>query len=189
MQRQFDGCASHPTSYMEIHEIEKQKMDALSLLSTINMKASEARIALSQIQEEETLYLVEREKKAFARIQKVVEESSSILEQAYKNYEDVNEIVKVATEFTKVIQDAREQLGEMHTLFEERNTEYDKNIKKQEEKLLELKKILEIDRTELQNSKKTLEMEKEKIKQERKKIQDERGTLERAINRLKQGRI
>lgn len=53
---------------MENHILEKKTMEAVKALSDLTLKISEQQNLLCKLQEEETEYLIEREKKAMERI-------------------------------------------------------------------------------------------------------------------------
>jgi len=174
---------------METHELEKNKIEALSALSSLNMRVSEAHNALSKLKEEEKTYLAEREGRFMERIAKILEESEDVLKEAGKNYDEVKSLVQIATDFTQFIVESVEEIKEVRIAFEENTKLFDESVKRREGEIEELRKSVKLDRTQLENDKKTLESNREALKREKKKVQDERGVIERAINRLKEGRI
>ncbi len=99
-----------------IHELEKEKMDALRAVADANMKASEARVALSKLKEDEAKYLKEREKLAFDLIASVIAQSKELLKDAYANYDQIRSIEASVSQLSKWVIDTS---GELSALFED----------------------------------------------------------------------
>lgn len=174
---------------MEIHTLEKNKIEALSALSSLNMRVSEAHNALSKLKDEEKAYIAEREGRFMERIAQILEESEDVLKEAGKNYDEVKSLVQIATDFTQFIVESVEEIASARIVFEEKTKQFDKSVEKRENEIEELRKAIKLDRTQIENDKKTLENNRELLKREKKKVQDERAVIERAIIRLKEGRI
>lgn len=174
---------------MEIQELNKENMDTVKELAATNIKISEAKNILFKLQEQETEYLEEREKKALARIDKVLEDSRELLANAKGNYEEIHEFCRTITSFAEFLSEAHTKFGGVLESFKERNDEWNKELDRQNAELAEIRKNITIERSLLANEKKNIEEARKSIEKEMKKMVDERGTLDRAIKRLKEGRI
>lgn len=174
---------------MELHELEKQKMDTVKALAEMSMQVSQARNLLTKLESEETEYLDIRERKALDRIAKVLADSQELLEQTSKNYAEIENFGHVVSDFAAQVAIAYDQFQSLISDFDERSEEWDKTIKDREKEITEQKKALEIQRVILQNDQKTIEMKKKALANEAKKIEDRRATLARAIKRLKENKI
>lgn len=171
------------------HTVDKQTMDALKALSDINLKVSEARNVLTKLEETETEYLVSREKKAIKKIQTTLDSSKELVEQINKNYETISGFAHSVSDGAVFLSKAHGSFTALVEAFAQKQTEWERDIKNQEETIVALKNSLKVDMVWLEGEKKTLDYGNKKLHQDSLKLEDERGTLERAIIRLKQGRI
>lgn len=169
--------------------VTTEQMEALKALSDVNIKISEAHNSLRKLQEDETEYLVLREKKAMDRIEKTIQDSQELLEQADKNYGEIKEIARLIHEFTqnliKLSSDYRLLIAE----FEARNTDWERNIGRQQDELAEKRQNLNALQTFLENDRKGLEIERAKLVEDQKKLNSDRGLLDRTIKRINKGNI
>lgn len=174
---------------MEIIEIEKARMDSLKALSETNMKVSESRVALAQLQEQVDAFILDREEKALNKISEMLEQSKATLQETHDNYDAVHSLARTASEFAAYLTESFAKLTAIRTTFDEKTALWGKEVEKTTEKYAEIQKLLKIDRDILKNDREGLEKEKRKLEIERIKLKDEWGTLERAIARLKQNKI
>lgn len=170
-------------------ELTKENMDATKELAATNMKISEAKNIIFKLQEDETKYLEEREKKALERIDKVLDDSRELLDLAKGNYNEVHEFCKTITTFANFLSEAHTKFGGILESFKERNDEWNKEIDRQNAELAETRKNILIERSLLENEKKNIEKARQEIEKAMIKMKDERATLDRAITRLKEERI
>lgn len=164
-------------------------MDALKALSDINLKVSEVRNALSELQEAETEYLVAREKKAMQRIAKVLEESEALVDQASENYQEVRDLAHAMSEAAAFFVETEKVFQGLLTDFNERSQEWDATVLQQEEQLANARKTIETDRIIIKNDRESIEQTKANLLEDKRRVEDGRETVQRAINRLKEGRI
>lgn len=187
-QRRREG-ASPSIGHMEIHEVNKEKMDALKALSETNLKVSEARALLQTLQEDETEYLVGREKRAVERIEAVLKDSEAVLSQIGENYASTanlsNEVADVCTKITDLLITFTECRG----LFATKCDAFDAYIGKQEDSVAKMKQDVQVQKTLLKEKEESLNRKSKQIDIDRRKLIDDRAALERAINRFKKGRI
>lgn len=164
-------------------------MNALQALSDTNLKVSEARALLSELEESETKYLAAREKKAMERITVVLRESRELIEETKANYDEVQRFHQTVSSFADFLKEGHTRFKEILTIFSEKEAEWSSDMERQEAELVQMKKILSVERTKIANDKKSIEFARKEIENGNKKLQDERGTLERAIIRLNDKQI
>ncbi len=169
--------------------VTREHMDALKALSSVNLKVSEARNSLTKLQEEETEYLVSREKKAVDRIQQVLTQSHSLVEETNKNYEIIQDFARSVSEGAEFLSGAREKFNELVAAKEKKYQLWENSIKNQEETIVSLLKGLKIQEVDVLSAKSVLDAESRKLKLDITKFNDERGIVERQIERLKEKRI
>lgn len=171
------------------HVLEKESMDAVKALAKTNVEISNAKAALEGIKKLETEYLSEREEKVIERVEKVLEESAEILAQATQNYNEVHDLCNLASSFATFLIELQDKLLVLDDSFNVKATLWEKDIKSQEEAILELKKNLKADSTRIENDKKSLIQREKSVRTAEKKVADQWKEIDRAIKRLKEGRI
>jgi len=164
--------------------VTKEQMESLQALSDLNIKISEARNELIKLQENETEYLVLREKKAMDRIEKTIQDSQELLQIANKNYGEIQEIARLIHEFTASLIKLSQDYRQLITTFEERNVIWERNIGKQQDELNIMKQNLTALQTFLENDRKGLELERAKLVDDQKKLASDQGLLQRNIKRI-----
>lgn len=174
---------------MDETKISKEKMESLRALAETNVKIGEAKNTLLKIKEEEATYLEEREKKATLRIEKIVQESKEIIDTAYKNYKEIQGLLNTVTLFNDFLSEAYDSFSILVKTFDEKNVLLENKISLQEKEIEKQKQNIENDKIRILNDKASIENKNILLEKDRKKITDDRGTLERAINRLKENRI
>lgn len=171
---------------MEIQEIEKQKMDALTALAETNVLVSRSREVFNTLKAEESAYIVEREAKALARIQAVLTESKEVLNETLQNYNALHELANNTAIYSQFLDEAYEEFKKLKENFLLTTQEWESDIKDVEEHLSEVKKQIKIDTIRIKKDQESIERQKKNLKDEERRIKDQRETLERAFNRLKQ---
>lgn len=166
------------------HTISTQEMESVKALSDVNIKISEAQNLLFKLQEQETEYLVVREKKAMDRIQKVVEVSKAMVTEADQNHAQIKALLSGISEFVSKLLKARENFTGLLAEFEERNIEWEKDIGKQQDQIIKIHQQLKIEKIQIKNDKESLESARNKLADDQRKLDSDRGTLQRTITRL-----
>lgn len=166
-------------------EVTKQHMEALKGLASVNIQISEARNALFALQEQETEYLVSREKKAMARIKAVLDQSHELVEETNKNYEVIEDFGRSVTEGVEFLCETRQALEKLTEAKEKHYERWQNDLKEQEQEIQRLRNNLKIELSTVESAKQQLEVAKINLRKEKRKLDDERGTLDRAIERLK----
>lgn len=174
---------------MDEHELSKEHMDSLKALALTNIKIGEAKGTLLKLQEQETSYLEEREKKALSRIQKVYDDSKELLVEAQANYSKIKELLGTVTSFSDFLTKAYDSFMEMLKDFREKNDLWDHQVSTIEEGFSKIRQEIDSDKVRIKNDQEALDRAKRNLAVEQRKIVSDRGELERAIIRLKEGRI
>lgn len=174
---------------MNTQIIDKEKMESVKALADLTIKISDAKNILTTLQESETAYLVEREQTAITRIKKILEDSSDLISQAHKNYEDIQGLSNEVSGFCVFIGEIHDSFSESISEFREYQQEWDNYISEREKQVADFRKSVEIDSQLLENERKNIESGKKSLEVERIKLEDERETLRRAIQRLKKNKI
>lgn len=172
-----------------IQEIDKEKMDSLQVLAQTNVDIGKAKSELSEVKKLEEAYLEEREKKAVAVVQKVLDESKDLLAEALKNYQIIKELGNTASSFAGFLVEIHESLKVLIRDFDEKSATWEADVKKQSEEFESLRNQIKVERVLLENDKDALKAREQEAQKEDKRLKDERGTLDRAIKRLKENRV
>jgi Asp-tRNA(Asn)/Glu-tRNA(Gln) amidotransferase C subunit len=158
-------------------EIDKEKMESLKALADINLKVSEARNLLTQLEEEETEYLVKRETKVMDRIKKTVADSQAMVKEADDNYSQIGELLQEITSFCSNIVKIQEQFNEILEVFNERNELWEKNIGEQQDNISEVRKQIKMHTVIIENDKKSLSSTKKLLESQRIHIESQQAAL------------
>lgn len=162
---------------MEITELEKSKMDSMKELADTNIKISEAKNLLFKLQEDETQYLVVREKKALEKIQKALDDSKELLDKTHKNYEKIHEFCQSVSSYADFLSETHKKFQEMLEVFKSRNQIWDGNAKQHYEELARQRKIVEQDTQAIEQREKQIKEAQEGLEKDRKRIESLQATL------------
>lgn len=121
------------------------------------MEISKARGLLVSLQETETLYLMNREKKVLDKINKAFEESREILNSTRENYAGVQEIISTISTFTSFLEGIHKSFNNLFDDFSERSVSWENKIDSQ---LIEI----EEEKIKIKNDKLLIAKEKEFVK-------------------------
>lgn len=170
-------------------ELSKEAMDSVNLLAQTNVKIGIAKGALIKLEQEETAYLEEREKKAVGRIQKLFDDSKELLEGIKSNYQEVKQLLRDASSLSDFLVKAYEQFKALVNEFNERDAAWQAQVAQKEEEFGKIRQQIDNDKVRIKNDRDGIQKAKASLVVERRKIDDDRQTLARAITRLKEGRI
>jgi len=174
---------------MDIHTIEKQKMESLQTLADTNVAVGKVKATLLELKDSETVYLKEREVMALAKIQEVIKESEKVLWEAQENYKEIQDLSKASSEFATFLTEVHDEFKLLQNTFTKQTEAWNERVKSVENGFADMKKQINVDRVLIENGYDSIESRKAELKLERKVLKDERGTLERAIIRLKENVI
>lgn len=141
----------------KIVNIDRIKMEALEELARTNMLISEAQNSLQDLKGLEIDYLVERESKATAAVDRVLEESESALKQAIENYDAIKTVSANIQSVSSRTVDLFNAVKSVMARFDEKCALWLKNISDREGKLEDLQKALLLQKKYLDNERKSLD--------------------------------
>lgn len=160
------------------HTIDTQTMQSVKALADTNIKISEARSVLFKLQETETEYLVEREKKILSRIQDNLEQSRSLIDETSKNHQGIKDLYSQCTSFVEFLDEVYDSFQEIVKNFDERSDMWEAKIGIQQDEILEQRKEIKIEQVRIKNDQKSLK-DKEKLLQNMKShIESRQAALE-----------
>lgn len=164
--------------------ISKEQMDAMKVLVDTNMKISEAKGILFRLQETETAYLEEREKKSIEKVGKLFDDSNVIVQKIRENNGEINQLHQTASELVKFLSDSHERFTKLVELFNEKDDLWQKKVSKVEEDFELIKQDIKNDQVRIKNAKRFLEIKEKSLKDQETLIKDRHGALERTIKFL-----
>jgi len=171
------------------HEINKETMDSLKALADTNMKISEAKSTLYTLQKEQVEYLRNREKLTLEQVQKVLDNSKALVRETNENYEQVKTFYNTVSSYAQFLSEAHTNFDSLIGVFAEKSELWSQEIKRQEDEILTQKNRLKADHAKITDEREGIERAKVKLQEVERKLTSDRGTLERAIQRLKNNRI
>jgi hypothetical protein len=170
---------------MNTEILTKEKFESIKNLADLNVAISETKESFQKLEKTETEYLAEREKKAQANIQKLLDESAELLEKTHHNYEEINTFCNVVSSYKDFLDKNYEQFQKMLAQFEERNELWDTRYEGQVKEFSRQEAIIKQDAEQIKKGKKEIEEANRQIEKDRILLEDRRRTLERSIERLK----
>jgi len=178
-----------PIIDMEIHEIDKQKMESLKALADVNMEINKAKEGLLKIEQQKDSYFAERAEELSKELATLLEDSQGILNETHSNYDKIREFCSQIQNFSESVYKLVDDLEEAQSLFTEREKEFRKTLKIEQDCISAIKRDLKTKEIHLENERVGLiSREKQLVKQET-KAKDLLEELKRGITRLKEGRI
>lgn len=169
----------------QITQVNNEQMNALKALSETNMKVSEAKATLIKIEETKQQYFKIREKETNERIDKILIESASLLQEARLNYYETTQFHHTTASYADAVKTAHETLLQNVKEFEERNTIWEQSMKKQEANLNEIKKVITIEKVRILNDKKNIEQNQKIIENDKRLIESRQEQIKSALEVLK----
>lgn len=163
---------------MDEQKITTEQMTALKALTDTNMKISEARGVLYKLQQTETEYLIEREKKVMARIQKTIEDSRHLLTEAQQNYGEIQKLHQEAEEFVEFLNTTYDCFEAIIKDFGERNQAWEANIGRQQDEIADQRKEIKRDQVQIKNDQKSIESKGKMLENMKMHIESRQATLE-----------
>jgi len=170
-------------------ELEKTKMESIKAIADANLKVSEARNLLFKLQEQETEYLVVREKKAMDRIQLVMDTSKEMVKEADQNHLKIKNLGVEISEFVNNLLEIQKNFQDLLTEFEERNVEWERDIGKQQDDLVEIRNQQKVTLVQIENDQQNIALARKRLEDDQRKLDSDRGVVERTIKRLKENKI
>lgn len=171
------------------HVLDKEKMEAIEAIAALNLKISETSNNLRELQEKEAEYLVLREEKAVARVTKALNDSSEMLQEINKNYESITILKNSVFDLCEYVATVKSSFDLLIARHDESVAQHENHITEQEQKISQAREEIRIQKEVIEQEIKSIERQKEDLKKQEIKNNDERATLERAIARIKKGKV
>lgn len=166
-------------------QVSSEQMNSLNALANTNIEISKAKEVLFKMKEEETEYLKKREKKAIQKIQKIIDESASLLQGARDNYYETTQFYNTVSAFSASLVHSYAIFKEIITDFDEKNELWEVSIKKQLDFIAEEKKKISEDKTRIENDKKGIEKSFILIENDKKLIESRQSQMSAALKIIK----
>ncbi len=170
-------------------ELDAEKFKTVEELAALGVKVAGAGALLIKLKSETEEYLKEREAMADDRVKAVLEAAKGLLKEAegyqatFKSYgQGTEEIRAKVAEMLTSLSALREDTDVFIELFDQHVSERTRELKEGEERL-------RIAQDAVKKDEEYIAVQKELITRDHAKIADGRATLERAIQRLKKGKI
>lgn len=164
--------------------LDKEKMGAMKALADTNMEISKSKALLIELQENETSYLEEREKKAMDIVGKILEESRAVIEEAKENYHGVHQFNQTVSSFSNTLNQAHEMFQNLVQEFDVKNQEWEKDIKSQLDEIGDLRKQIKEDKIRIENDQNAVERTKKLNKDEMSVIESRQAQIRVALEVL-----
>lgn len=158
--------------------LDKENMDAARTLAKCNMQISEAQNILFKLQETETEYLEGREKKALAKIQQALDDSSELLQQIKQNNAEVHEFCNTVTSYAEFLSEAHAKFQAMLDAFNQRNELWDKNVKLQQKEFADIKRTIKRDQEDVDAQRKDIISKEKRLSEEKMLIESRQKALQ-----------
>jgi uncharacterized phage infection (PIP) family protein YhgE len=169
--------------------LDQEKFDTMKALADMQTALSEGQAELLKVKEATEEYMVVREEEAEERVLKVLKESRDALDETSKNHTELSnysrdlkayatELKVIATDITALFKDFRGRMNTANKVMDERSKEASQILKQ-----------AKVERIQIAEDRKQLAIERRETEEGFRLLKDKRDTLDRAINRLKEGRI
>lgn len=162
---------------MNIEELEQKKMDIMKELASTNIKISDAKNLVLKLQEEETEYLVNREKKALAKVDNVLAESKDLLNRTHENYEEIHQFCQTVSQYADFLKETQDKFQDMLLLFERKNELWEENIKKINQEIADQRHIIKQDTENIEKREKIIIESTERLNKEKGHIESRQQAL------------
>lgn len=167
------------------HVVSAEQMEALKALSEMNLKVSEAKRNLIELEETETEYLVKREKKALLTINRAYEDSKQLIDETKNNYQKIREVLGLISESTTFISEMQGKFKSLISDFEAQCVEWDKKYQEEIRELSEVRQQVKVDRIKLESERKVIERERKALENEKKVIESRQTQIKSALELIK----
>lgn len=169
--------------------IDSQKMSALHALAETNLKISEARAHLNELDEKETEYLVAREKRVMERITALLEESRIAIAEVQENYNGIKQFYSDVCVYVSKVTKIGDDLLTLLEKFDEVREKTDETISANEATVAEIRRAVLVQNSSLESHKAMIENREREVSAGEVKLAQDNDMLNRGIERLKVNRI
>lgn len=167
-------------------EITKDQMILQKAMAETTMKISMAKAELFKLQEAETIYLVEREKRAMEKINQTVTDNQSLIDEAKNNVEIVQKWSESLVSFSDFLDGLHAQFLELLEDFNQRNDAWEKKLNDQLSEIAEMRKHIRADQIRITNDRKGIERREKLLADKQEVIESRQAQIKSALEILKQ---
>jgi len=164
-----------------IEILEKTKFDAVKEIADMTIQISGAKLALEEIKNAKNEFISEREKETVEKIQKIINDSKEILEQANKNYAEVHNLLNILTSYKECLDELNEKFAEMIGDFNKKDKEWKENTEKQYKEIEELQRQTKEDAEKVKREKDDIKKAHLQIKKDYQRIASRQAQIKSAL--------
>lgn len=174
---------------MNTEILKKNEFDTIKALADMSLQISDARQTLIELQNTETAYLEEREKKTIKQIQNIFDKSEDLLKKINKNNEEVKTLYSVVSGYKSFLEEGQDKFAKLLEEFNERSTLWTKFVEEKYKEFGEIEQEAKQTKKQIEEDKEDIKNKQEEIRKDKIKIEDQREIIKRAIERLKNKQI
>lgn len=174
-----------------MNEIEttKKHMEALRALSDVTLKISEARNTLTSLEQNKEKFLEARAFDEVARLTQVLAESQQLIDSINANYGEITELATIVRETAASLVSIHDAFFGYVQTFEKYQQERSEQLGRQRDDIHAAAQAVKVDRAKLKNEQISIEGVKRSLEDRERKLKIDREALDRAVKRLKEGKI
>lgn len=166
-------------------KLEQEKFDNLKVLAELQVNISTGRATLYKLKEDTEKYLVVREKEVEDRIIKVLQKSHDSLDEASKNYKELELYNIELKSYSEELSNKSIQIIDLFDDFNIRVKDSEKQTKDWEKRSTEVLDIIKNQREDIQKDRDALDKQKISIVNDMRFVTDRQGILKRGFAELK----
>jgi len=167
-------------------QVDQEKMAALKALADTNILVSDAHTALADIKGLEASYLVEREGKAAAAVDRILDESEETLRQARENYAAVATLASDTRAVSGRVTDLLGAVKGVMERFREKAAIWEKNVEDRERRLEEAKTSFAVQKKVLDNERKSLDERALELTDAERRLAADRDYVDKLTSKVKE---
>ncbi len=169
--------------------LDAEKFQTVKELAALGTQVAQTHAALQQLKKDTEGYLQEREAMVAERVKFALESAQSLLTETGKYHETFKVFLNSTGDIRENLVGMVASLSALRAETETYKETFDRYVKEKTAELNEREFHIKTQRATLDSEIKYCATQKDIIRIEKAKIDDERGTLKRALERLKQGKI
>lgn len=166
-------------------DLDKEKMDTLKQLANVNIEISTGKALLQNLKADVEDFLKEREVLEKQVIDRVYVESKELIDEILKDFSKVHAYYNEVKSYTEFLKELQSNIHEQIINFTESSKEFISYVKKEENRLLELKKDLDSEKQIINQQFESIEQAKIEIKKDRNHLESQQQTLANSYQELK----
>ena len=130
---------------MNTFEIDQEKMKTLKEVADANVKLSEMKADMANLESEKENFFKLREDELIGKLKKTLDESQDFVNQTLSNYKQVKEFNDELVSFSNFIKESQSQLKEFVDSFQNEAKEIVRQLEEQDNRLEQQKRQIESD--------------------------------------------